>query len=88
MPAYIDKKLVFCIDCRWFLFGEYGLIKDCRYPLNVTKKITWLEAIDEYIKTPQELNRDNNCTWFADKRLKKMPKVSENNKQTSCLNGE
>ena len=52
----MDK--VYCASCRWLYFG------DCMAPQNVTYEDTWKARVVKYIKSPKELNANNDCVWF------------------------
>lgn len=74
------RKMIFCIDCRWLVHEDKdNLLEDmdydCRYPSNVTIKNSWLCSREMYMKQPSEINRGNNCEWFASKYKKELQKA-------------
>ncbi len=78
MRTIPERKMIFCIDCRWlvheFMVAHHckdnlleNMDYDCRYPSNVTIKNSWLCSSEIYMKKPSEINRANNCEWFGPK---------------------
>jgi hypothetical protein len=59
------RKKVFCGECARFtnLFDQY-----CEAPGNL--KDTHEGPNAAYSRTPQQINRDNNCGWFKRKKDK------------------
>lgn len=73
MRTINEKKLIFCMDCRWLVRDEStdNVLEDtdydCRYPVNVTVNNSWLCSEEVYMKKPCDLNKKNDCGWFASK---------------------
>lgn len=55
-----EKKLVFCKDCRYLhLIGSHR----CHAPENMMPTWYFMEPRE----SPQQLNANNDCQWFAPK---------------------
>lgn len=56
-----EEKMVYCANCK-----HYRAISDqCTYPDNICVRDTYLRAETAYDATPSELNKFNDCEWFA-----------------------
>ena len=69
----MSEKPVYCIQCRW-LHAWGGsrppAIYDCVHPQNLRRSIgkKWLGDVWSWpSKSPQKLNRHNNCPWYEAK---------------------
>jgi len=61
---------IYCNNCAWL---GYRLCIDnsysCRNPSNIIEKDTWLKKVRDYDKSPEQLNRNNNCPFFMDAKV-------------------
>jgi hypothetical protein len=61
-----DKKEIFCYSCRFLKHN-----RDCVYKDNFKKATNyWYEKTYISIKTPCEINKNNDCEWFKNKYFK------------------
>lgn len=79
--GYNLPKEIYCKDCKWmYLFGTQGTgilngnpLGECHHPNNIDGEpstSTWYIKILNRCrkKKPKELNKNNNCKWFEEKR--------------------
>ena len=65
----MNNKKIYCKDCMFLeRNGLGGNLYNCSYPDN-TKMIKinywyWQEYRNKYKRTPQKINKHNNCKWF------------------------
>lgn len=56
-----EERMVYCTNCK-----HYRVISDqCTHPDNLCVRDTYLRAENAYDATPSEVNKFNDCEWFA-----------------------
>ena len=70
----VDDNKVFCSVCRWFNCEEVSYVRGvCNAPANmfqICNPNTWYsrgKRVVKWDKWPEELNKNNDCQWFAKK---------------------
>lgn len=64
---------VFCKDCKFldYVIEQLAYIPVCRYfqNIHVTRYRNWFEEHKtiRYIKKPDEINANNDCSWYKGK---------------------
>lgn len=65
-----NLKKKYCIKCRYLDIPPNGGDNQkyvCFAPENMEVKHTWLKRIYTHVKSPEKINKNNNCQWYTEK---------------------
>jgi len=54
------------------VFSMYYVRKHkCYYHKNIIKKDTWFGAEIKHIRSPEKINKNNDCSWYSNQSLER-----------------
>ncbi len=57
-----------CIECKYYIDDYYH--PRCKYPRNTLNNINRFGTYDIYHRVPEQINKNNDCEWYEEKKIK------------------